>query len=711
MKIKHFYYLIKYFGPSWVIFRSVYILQQKLGWFKYTIPSFRWEEKLFPSFIKKDYPHDIDEYFLYRKTKAPKFFFSPESMNAYRELLIKWDYGTTNTPQNLVENLIKGRFRFFGHLFLDVGYPPNWFKNPVVGDTIPSNKYWSEILDFAYSDIRVVWELNRFSFVFWLVRAYWRTGNEKYAKKFWELIEDWRLKNLPYYGPNWKCGQEISFRVMAWLFGLHGFLDSPFTTPKHVANLAQMIWASGIRIEKNIHYALSQKNNHGISEAVGLWTIGLLFPEFRESERWRKKGKMLLEKQGKEMIYEDGGFSQYSSNYHRVMLHDYIWALRLGELNEENFSSELVGRIKKAGEFLYQIQDDNGMVPVFGQNDGSLILPLNNCQYEDFRPLLQTVNVLTTKERIYNSGPWDEDLLWLFGPDALRSRAKNKLKKNIVLKEGGITVIRSKNNFGFIRCGKFKHRPSQADMLHVSIWWNGQKIAIDPGTFSYNFRSPWDNPFARSVYHNIVTVDEKDWMERVQKFLWLPWVGCNVKFFGKQGSKNLIYWEGQIASKINGDDIVYNRVVMLEENGSWIIVDRVLGHEVHRYRLSWLLNNFPYEIIEFNLIKFSLKGSEYFIRIFSSEHQEISLHKASPETPIAWYAPYYYSRKPALSLHSLVQDKSSLWVSVFSPFYSKIEESHNGLIVNTENQGKIAEIQLSLLNIKNSSSIRIVKTK
>ena len=43
------------------------------------------------------------------------------------------------------------------------------------------------------------------------------------------------------------------------------------------------------RIEKNIDYAYSQKNNHGMSEAIGLLTIGLLFPELQQSVVIRKR--------------------------------------------------------------------------------------------------------------------------------------------------------------------------------------------------------------------------------------------------------------------------------------------------------------------------------------------------------------------------------------------------------------------------------------
>ena len=121
--------------------------------------------------------------------------------------------------------------------------------------------------------------------------------------------------------------------MLAWCFGLYGFLDARTTTAERVAALAQMVAVSGRRIEAVLGYALSQRNNHGISEGVGLWTIGLLFPELRTAARWRDRGRQVLEDLGRALIYEDGSFAQHSVNYHRLMLHDYLWAIRLGDLH------------------------------------------------------------------------------------------------------------------------------------------------------------------------------------------------------------------------------------------------------------------------------------------------------------------------------------------------------------------------------------------
>ena len=103
------------------------------------------------------------------------------------------------------------------------------------------------------------------------------------------------------------------------------------------------------------------------------------------------------------------------------MLQDYIWVLRLAELNNVEISGTLREKVKKAVDFIYQMQNESGRVPNYGANDGALIISLNNCDYLDYRPVIQACCYLFDKIKIYPNGPWDEDLIWFFGHEALKT--------------------------------------------------------------------------------------------------------------------------------------------------------------------------------------------------------------------------------------------------------------------------------------------------
>ncbi|MFV7425598.1 heparinase II/III family protein, partial [Stenotrophomonas geniculata] len=83
------------------------------------------------------------------------------------------------------------------------------------------------------------------------------------------------------------------------------------------------------RIEPTIDYAIAQDNNHGTSEAAALYIGGAFLnankplPQYK---KWQALGEKWLANRANKLIMHDGGFSQYSINYHRVMLDSYCLA-------------------------------------------------------------------------------------------------------------------------------------------------------------------------------------------------------------------------------------------------------------------------------------------------------------------------------------------------------------------------------------------------
>lgn len=696
--------LLRYLGPKWLMYRACHAVRLKSGLLRRQLPVTNWDEQPLNRFLAAGIDSDPERYAALRNSTGTPFFFDPQFLKKPEELadlrhrFDNWDHPSASTgdsPQIIADDLRRGFMRFFSHERVEVGFPPQWHADPFTGDSSPTDRHFSQIGDFGAGDIKLIWETNRFGFVFSLVRAYFRTGNERYAELFWQLVESWREANQPSAGANWKCGQEISFRVIAWCFGLYGFSTSTASTPARITMLSQMIAVSGTRIEANIGYALSQKNNHGLSEAMGLWTIGGLFPEFRDAPRWANLGRRLLEQQAQELVYQDGAFSQHSLNYHRVMLHDFLWSIRLADVLDQPLSAILRDRIGKAGDFLDQLQDEStGEVPCYGQDDGALILPLNNCGYRDYRPVVQAIHQLTQGHRRFDAGPWDEDLWWMFGtyhspldasttpqsdsttdlkrvPSSIRPKADRLLvRSDFSASIGGYATLRSEHGFVVTRAASFRHRPAQADMLHVDLWWRGENIAIDPGTYSYHAPPPWNNPFAHTAYHNTVTVDGQDQMERVSRFLWLPWL--NGKSFERTVPcpGNTASWNGEHDGyRRLPDPVTHRRGILRLGADHWLVIDALQGRRLHDYRLHWLLLDAPYQT---NLEKTSLElqtavGQYRIAMACSAVASRLQVTRAAVDSAVGWRSRYYHSREPALSIQLECSDSTVVFATVLGP--------------------------------------------
>jgi asparagine synthase (glutamine-hydrolysing) len=568
--------------------------------------------------------------------------------------------------------------------------------NPFTGERLPDDRHWSAIDDFGGGDVKGVWELSRFGFAFALVRAYWRTGDDAHAETFWRLVEDWRLCNPPQTGPNWKCGQEASFRLMAWCFALYGFLEAPCSTAERVWELAEMVAVTAGRIEANLAYALSQDNNHGISEGAGLWTAGLLFPELRGAARWAATGERVLEDQAQRLIYPDGGFSQHSVNYHRVMLHDYLWALRLGDVAGRPLSAELRARVLQAGGWLRALQDAvSGQGPRYGPDDGALVLPLNECAYADLRPATQAAYFAATGRRWHPSGPWDEDLLWLYGPAALC--APMEAHPTSVIPAAGSTyhVLRSGSGLAFTRCGAFRHRPGHADLLHADVWWKGINVALDPGTYSYNAPPPWDGAMAETTFHNTVTVDGRDQMERVSRFLWLPWARGRVLCDLRPPDAPLAYWEGEHDGYLRlSSPVTHRRGILRVGEEHWLVVDGLTAEGPHTYRLNWLLGDFPHRFDPgARALELQTPEGPYGLCWAAWPHDGVSssLVRADPSSPRGWCSPHYLTKEPALSLEVQAVGTERMFASLLGPTPLALELSGGRVVA------KAGEMHLDLV--------------
>lgn len=438
-----------------------------------------------------------------------------------------------------------GDYLFFSHSYEPLGWPPNFNLDPVNGIHWPVGEH---CLDTTRSgpprnDIKLVWEASRCSLAFYLARQYQYSQEPNWAERLWVFIEAWIDQNPVNQTVAWGCGQETAFRLMALLTATLTSLDSTATSPDRLAKLELLCWQSAKRIEANINYAISQENNHALSEALGLWTIGLLFPEFPEATRWIGNGERVLEREVLRQVYEDGSYVQHSMSYHRVMLDDLCWAIQLGRINGKELSKRLVERVGRATKWLGQfVNPYNGRVPNYGTNDGANVLPLSCSDYLDYRPSLQAAEEICGIESSLGAGCWSEKTLWLTGRVPGDTAATGRVTSNSADAEpvqpnewkaevGGYYVMRGSNSLLMTRAARYCDRPGQCDQLHIDLWIAGINLLRDAGSFRYYHEDSFiKNYFYSVAAHNTVQVGNLEQMTKGPNFLWFHWPDATANF-------------------------------------------------------------------------------------------------------------------------------------------------------------------------------------
>jgi asparagine synthase (glutamine-hydrolysing) len=651
-KIKTLASLYRELGPRWSAFRVAYAFRLRTGLIRLQMPIGGWS----------DYKNHLSN------KPAGRVGLSearPVSEPSEFPPNLPWNPKTAIAE---ADRLLSGELKYFAHEFVKTGFPPNWHKfprslpTPSAASDVSFNtaedgglsrwaaQHWSQISDDSKIDIKFIWEPNRFAFVYTLVRAYVATHDEKYPEAFWTSIEDWAEHNPPNTGANWMDGQEIALRLMAWTFGFQHFSNSPSSTPKRKAQFTLFVAAQAERIYKNIGYAISTRSNHTISEAFGLWLVGLLFPELKDSGKYLSLGRKLLEQEAAAQIFPDGSYSMYSLNYHRFILHIYLYAIRLGEINNSPFSNSLYFSITSSIEYLSRLIDPKtGQMPVYGSNDGALVLPLNNCDSTDYRPLLQLGWYITKGERLFEPGPWDEDIFWLCGVESPSPAGRGvRGEGDTSFPHGGIYLLRSSNSHALIHCTDFTSRPSHADQLHMDLWIHGHNIAVDAGTYLYSGEGMWRNGLAHTSVHNTVTVDGKDQMTLVSRFTWTKWSKGKVL----KHDKNL--WQGEHDGY---KPVSHKRTVMSLEGDRWLVIDNLFANEPHHYALLWLLADSGVQELAtahgvlLEHTDSQLSDSRILIQMGLVEgNGNFSIVRADPNSTRGWWSRYYGHKEPAISV-------------------------------------------------------------
>lgn len=635
------------YGPGFLAFRAQYALRKKLGLLKRRFPAAQWSQVSIESWLRADYKERSEDFLEIHKANGRRFFFDGNNVvglnRQFKEKIVAQ-----------AGEVFQNRFQYFFDRNYDLGPGPDWFLNPTTERRAEPTRHWCDIslFDPNVGDIKFIWEPSRFAWAYTLVRAYTATGQDRYAEKFWSLFESWLEANKPNMGPNYACGQECAIRLMAMCFALYALSEANASTAERRIKLITAIAVHADRIEKNINFAISTRTNHSLTEAAGLYTAGLLFPQFKRSDHWLRLGKKVLTNEGLKQIYPDGSYIQHSMNYHRLMLQDFLWVLRLAQLNSDSFCEQMVSRVAKAVEFLYQMQDESsGRVPNYGANDGALIIPLNNCDYLDYRPVLQAMNYLFNKTRLYEPGAWDEDILWFFGPEISEAPVEARGRQSSECQHGGYYTLRNKNSWAMLRCHSYRDRPGHADALHLDLWWKGINVLRDSGTYMYNCDEPWQSYFSSTPAHNAVTINGVNQMTKASRFAWFDWTKAKLVMHKSFESGFAKVMQGErYGYKRQGKNIVHRRSVLSLADACWLVVDDILGSGVHDIRLNWQLCDVDYEQKGDSIVLKTERGVVCLTVLCWKSDSRCDCVKGGEDGPAGWQSLYYGNRKLAPTL-------------------------------------------------------------
>jgi len=592
---------------------------------------------------------------------APARFFQGAASSAAPSLVAaRWpDAGKDIT--RTAEQACNKRFNLLGYRNLSFGDHVDWHLDPVSGRRAPL-VHWSRLdpLDAtALGDSKVIWELNRHQWLVGLGCAYQLSGDERYAAAAVGSIGEWIDANPPGVGINWASSLEVSLRLISWCWATVLLLGS-----KALSEDLFAVWLSSIRrhalhVERYLSYYFSP-NSHLTGEALGLFYVGVLFPEMREASRWRRLGARILVAQIDRQVLPDGVYFEQSTCYQRYTIEIYLHFLILASRNGIRIPDQVAERVQQMLDFLLAVRGPDGSMPQIGDADGGWLLPLTERAPEDARSAFAVAAAFFRRADYAWAGGATPEIFWMLGPaglDALGSLRPSPPAghPSRLFPDGGYGVMRSGWDADaqhlILDAGPIGGPPSaghgHADLLSLQCSAFGEPFIVDPGTYCYTADPGWRDHFRSSAAHSTVTLDGMDQAIPAGPFAWQRrprarlrhWLSTEVLDFADSEHD---------AFRHLPDPVTHRRRVLFVKPRFWVIVDDLDGSKEHRIDLRFQFA--PMELtLEAELWARARgpRGHGLLIRPMATVPLKGEILEGGLEPSRGWTSPHYGQRRPA----------------------------------------------------------------
>ncbi len=408
----------------------------------------------------------------------------------------------------LADSILSHRFPLLAHT-IDTGPRIEW-RRDYVHQISTQPIYFRRIpyLDFSRSgDHKVVWELNRHQHLVLLAQAWLFTSDERYLTEIVRQLESWWEQNPFQRGINWASALEVAFRSLSWIWIYHW--TGHRMEPGFRRRFLEELYRHGLHLEYNLSIYFSP-NTHLLGEAVALHALGVLFPGWPRSSRWRRLGRGTVLAHMDAQVLADGFYFEQSAYYH-------VYATDLFVLHHllEPAPATYLAKLRGMAECLDALMGPARLLPFLGDDDGGRLFHPYGSRPRFCRATLATCALLFPDAAWrYEPEDCDEQAAWWLGASALERGASPPAPRGSrFLPHAGLAVMSSAGVHVLVDAGPFgdgNAGHSHADTLSLVAWRGAEEILIDPATFTYASDQRWRDWFRGTAAHNTIRINRLD---------------------------------------------------------------------------------------------------------------------------------------------------------------------------------------------------------
>lgn len=468
----------------------------------------------------------------------------------------------------IANDVSNNTFKFEWKWDMERTFIPYTFTKDIIWDKTPNN------------DEEWIFMLNRHRYWITLGQAYVLTKDEKYTKTFIRQLTHW-IKNVrPVEGTEkttWRT-IEAGIRGENWIKAYSYFSNSEYIDEETTRIFVESLKEHGEYLYNN--YGDARKlSNWGVLESHGLLVIGLFLNDKELSEKYIQESLRRLEEQISLQVMEDGMHWEQSPMYLNEVLHCYLDTIKLCKRNNIEIPNIILEKTKKlAYANLYMKKPNHKQICQSDSDD------------TDVRDMLTKATYLF-KDGILKFGSYEEidfESIWSLGYDSIKKykdiKAKYPEYVSYAFEDSGNYYMRSgwseNDNYMYFHCGTLGSGHGHADLLHISVFANGEDYLIDPGRYTY-IEGNKEREYLKSCKaHNTTIVDDEEFTKLNGSWSYNS-VATPIKhpFISKDVYD---YLEGSHLGYMS-KGIFTNRSVIYIKPDIWVLVDRFYGEGTHKY--------------------------------------------------------------------------------------------------------------------------------
>ena len=478
----------------------------------------------------------------------------------------------------------------------------------------------------SIGDIRIAWEASRLQHLIALALIVKSSSNShekaKATKIYCDDITSWYEQNPRFTGIHYVSSMECALRIISLSISYDLMRDELGSNKNEIGSLVSKLiteHAAFIVKRMSLH---SSAGNHVLAESTGLIFAGVLFSEHPSSKTWLTVGLDIFESAIGRQINNTGYGIEGASTY-LIQIIEYAV---LCEALLKKFGLDVPQRISESLERglggVRSLIEKLGFFPTVGDSDsGHAVSFLFNEVFFETKPSSGYV----LNSHILAIGEVSRPLALVFCNGSL-----------------GMAPT-------------YGH--GHAHALSVQLYFNGQPVLSDPGTFSYTGQPHWRKYFRSTKAHNTVNINDLDQAQQELLFMWSkPYLCENLLFEQFHDSYICI-------SQHNGyldQDVLHRRLLIFSPSQGLYVKDFLISSSDYSAELCWNVNSVldgsKIIVSDGSLINFKLDSS-----------MENKNGESSYSLEDGWYSACYGRKNAIKRLVSVIDSKeNSSFMSVFN---------------------------------------------